>query len=149
MKKEKGMSLIVLILLIVLVGIIIITGMQYLKKYAENQEKADIKATMLSIQGIITNVKNKNKVDEENNLLEGTKIEIEDNQTQYQINDDLKNILLELEEPELYVLNFEELQTHGINNIKITETEFYIIDYKTNEVYYSLGIDGKYKLSEM
>lgn len=149
MKQEKGITMIALILLVVIVGVVVFVGIQYFQKYAKNQEKEDIKATMLSIQGIVTNVKNKNKVDEENNLLEGTKIELENNQTQYKINDELKNILSGIEEPELYVLNQEELQAHGIKNVEITENKFYIIDYNTSEIYYSLGIEGKYKLSEM
>jgi len=54
-----------------------------------------------------------------------------------------------MEGAELYVLNQEELQAHGIKNVEITENKFYIIDYNSSEVYYSLGIEGKYKLSEI
>lgn len=149
MKKDKGIALIVLIIIIVIIGIIIWTGIQYAKRYIKNQEIEDIKEKMLAIQSIITNINNKHIVDEENNLLIGTKIELDNNSSEYSISVELKKVLLSMEEANLYILNQEELENHGIKDIHISNTEFYIVDYNSGEVFYSLGINGKYKLSEM
>ena len=149
MKKENGITLVALIILIIAVGIVIYTGLQYARKYIDNQEIEDIKANMLTIQGVITNINNKHTVDEENNILEGTKLELENNTTGYKITEEFKNVLSNIENAELYILNQEELKNHGINDVNINNKEFYVVDYNSGEVFYSLRINGKYKLSEM
>ena len=104
---------------------------------------------MLAIQSVITNIKNKNTVDKENNSLVGTKLDLENNETEYQITEKLKNELSTEGSTELYILNKEELNNLGVKNVEINNTEFYIVDYNSEEIYYSLGINGKYKLSDM
>lgn len=149
MRKEKGITLIALIIMIVVIGVVLFTGFKYAKEYFIKQEKEDIKAEMLAIQGIVTGIKNKHIVDEENNKLVGTKIDLDNNTTEYKITDNLKNELKKQEDAELYILNNEELKKQSIDNTNINETEFYVVDYNSEEVFYSLGIDGKYKLSEL
>jgi len=149
MKEEKGITLVTLVVIVVAVGIVIYTGLQYAQKYMNNQEIEDIKANMLAIQGVITNIKNKHTVDEENNILEGVKLDIENNKTEYKITEELKKALSSIENAELYILNGEELKKHGIKDVTISNTEFYVVNYNSGEVFYSLGINGKYKLSEI
>ena len=149
MKEEKGIALITLIIILVVLGLIIFTGLKYAENYMKKQEIEDIKANMLAIQSVITHINNKKTVDEENNALVGTKLDLESNQTEYVITEELKKSLLEKEETELYILNEEELKNNGIKNVKVNETEFYIVDYNSGEVFYSLGVEGKYKLSEI
>lgn len=149
MKEEKGIALITLIIILVVLGLIIFTGLKYAENYMKKQEIEDIKANMLAIQSVITHINNKKTVDKENNALVGTKLDLESNQTTYIINEELKTTLLEKEETELYILNEEELKNNGIKNVKVNETEFYIVDYNSGEVFYSLGVEGKYKLSEI
>lgn len=148
MKSQRGIALVALILVIIVIGIVVFTGFKYANNYIENEEKEDIKTTMLTIQGKITNIQNKHIVDESNSL-KGTKIDLENNQTEYNINEELKKSLLTIENPELYILNEDELNELGVKDIVINDTEFYVVEYNTKEVFYSLGVNGKYKLSEM
>ncbi len=148
MKSQKGIALVALVLVIVVIGIVVFIGFKYANNYIKNEEKEDIKSTMLTIQGKITNIQNKHIVDESNSL-RGTKIDLENNQTEYNINEELKKSLLTIENPELYILNEDELNELGVKNIVINDTEFYVVEYNTKEVFYSLGVNGKYKLSEM
>ena len=74
---------------------------------------------------------------------------MENKQTEYNINEELKKSLLTIENPELYILNEDELNELGVKDIVINDTEFYVVEYNTKEVFYSLGVNGKYKLSEM
>ena len=149
MRENKGIALIVLLIILVAVGIVLFSGIQYTKEYFNKQKEEDIKATMFSIQRVITNIKNKHTVDEENNLLVGTKIDLDNNETEYIISDELKQNLQTLEAPDLYILNQEDLNNNGVKDVNVNNEEFYIIDYNSTEVFYSLGIEGKYKLSEM
>ena len=148
MKSQRGIALVALILVIIVIGIVVFIGFKYANNYIENEEKEDIKTTMLTIQGKITNIQNKHIVDESNSL-KGTKIDLEYNQTEYNINEELKKSLLTIENPELYILNEDELNELGVKDIVINDTEFYVVEYNTKEVFYSLGVNGKYKLSEM
>lgn len=149
MKNEKGIALIGLVIVVLLTAVALFAGTNYLKEYVSNQKKEDIKANMLAIQTVITNVKNKHTVDETNNILVGTKLDLENNETEYTISDEFKNVLLSLENAELYILNTEELKNLGVKNIEINNTAFYVVDYNSEEILYSLGVNGVYKLSEM
>lgn len=149
MKNEKGIALIGLVIVVLLTAVVLFAGTNYLKEYVNNQKNEDIKANMLAIQTVITNVKNKHTVDETNNILVGTKLDLENNETEYTISDEFKNVLLSLENAELYILNTEELNNLGVKNIEINNTAFYVVDYNSEEILYSLGVNGVYKLSEM
>ena len=63
--------------------------------------------------------------------------------------EELKNALLSIENSNLYILSQEELNNEGIKDVSINNNEFYVVDYNSGEVFYSLGINGKYKLSEI
>lgn len=149
MKNEKGIALIGLVIVVLLTAVALFAGTNYLKEYVNNQKNEDIKANMLAIQTVITNLKNKHTVDETNNILVGTKLDLENNETGYTISDEFKNVLLSLENAELYILNTEELNNLGVKNIEVNNTAFYVVDYNSEEILYSLGVNGVYKLSEM
>lgn len=149
MKNEKGIALIGLVIVVLLTAVVLFAGTNYLKEYVSNQKNEDIKANMLAIQTVITNVKNKHTVDKTNNILVGTKLDLENNETEYTISDEFKNVLLSLENAELYILNTEELNNLGVKNIEVNNTAFYVVDYNSEEILYSLGVNGVYKLSEM
>ena len=149
MRNSKGVTLIVMVLAIVIIAIIIFVGLQHANNYIAQQRIEDIKAAMLSIQGVVTNINNKHTVDEQTNALIGSKLDLENNTTGYNITEELKNSLLSVENTNLYILSQEELNNHGIKDITINNNEFYVVDYNSGEIFYSLGINGKYKLSEM
>lgn len=149
MKQEKGIALIVLVIIIVVLGLIIFSGLEYAKKYADNQKVEDIKSNMLAIQSVITHINNKHIVDEANNPFIGAKLDLENNTVEYEITEELKNALLSIENANLYILSQEELNNKGAKEVTVNNKEFYVVDYNSGEVFYSLGINGKYKLSEI
>ena len=59
MKKQEGLTLIALVIIIVITGVIIFVGLRYANDYVNNQEIEDTKATMLAIQGVVTHINNK------------------------------------------------------------------------------------------
>lgn len=149
MKSEKGIALIGLVILVMLTAVVLFAGTKYIKEYANNQKNEDIKANMLAIQTVITNVKNKHTVDETNNILIGVKLDLDNNETEYVISEDFKNTLSTIENANFYILNSDELNNLGVKNIEINNKAFYVVDYNSEEVLYSLGVNGIYKLSEM
>ena len=184
MKKEKGLSMIALIFIVIIVGFILFKGITFIKNYITEEKKDDIKTTMLLIQGKITEIANKHEVDSETNILVGLKLELteeneeevieedseeeeseenseeekaeeseeqelKEDKIEYEISEELRNILLNIENAELYILRQEDLENMAIKNAKSDSKEFYIVDYTSRDVIYSLGIEGKYKLSDI
>lgn len=149
MKEEKGITLVALVIIIIALGLIIFSGLKYAQKYMENQETEDIEANMLAIQSVITHINNKHTVDEENNPYVGVKLDLENNTTAYKITEELKKVLSSIEDANLYILTEEELKSNGIKDVTVDNKEFYVVDYNSGEVFYSLGINGKYKLSDI
>ena len=123
MKQSKGIALIGLILVVVIILIVVLWGLKYAKGYLNNQQKEDTKATMLAIQTVITNVKNKHIVDEKENSLIGVKLDLENNETEYKITEDLKNVLSTMGNAELYILNKEESPWLTLNSGKDSKDE--------------------------
>ena len=147
MKSEKGIALILLIFIVVILAIITVIGVQYIMEKAEEEKIDDIRSHMLSIQALTKKVKNKHIINEEENALLGIKLDLENNETGYKVSEELKNELLQIEEAELYILTQEDINNNGLKQITVNNTEFYIVDYNTEEIYYSLGINGKHALS--
>lgn len=149
MKQERGIALVALVIFTVVIGVVVFAGLQYARNYISVEKNVDIKSTMLTIQGMITNVRNKHIVDEENNALLGTKLDLENNETDFILSEGLKNEIQSLEGAELYILSKDDLENMGIKNVDISSNKFFIVDYNSEEVFYSLGVEGKYKLSEI
>ena len=149
MKKENGLSMIALILIVVIISVAITIGVKHIKVYIAKEKDEDIKTNMLLIQGKITEIANKHVIDEAENGLIGIKLNLESEENEYNISDELKEILINLEGADLYILTKEDLENLSIKDIEVNKDEFYIVDYNSEEVYYSLGINGQYKLTAL
>ena len=149
MKQEKGLSLIALIIIVVIVAVIVAIGIKNAKGYIEKEKNEDIKTTMLQIQAKITEIDNKHTVDEAANNLVGEELNLGDTEIEYNISNELRVVLEHLDKPELYILTQENIDNMSIKNVKVDKDTFYIVDYNTDDVFYSLGINGVYSLLEM
>ncbi len=103
MNKNSGVAIITLVIILVIIGFFTTIGIKYTKEYFDKQKDEDIKALMFSIQRVITNIKNRHTIDEENPLI-GIELNIENNETEYILTDKLKEQLLTLEDPVLYIV---------------------------------------------
>jgi hypothetical protein len=53
------------------------------------------------------------------------------------------------EEALYYIWTQEDLNNMGLENITINEIEFYIIDYRTQRIFHSVGYNGIFELSKL
>lgn len=151
--KKKIITLIILIVAVIALVLIIKgltnTGMSILSK-ADIQ---DINTEMLVIQAKAKVIAEQAIVDDDDDLLRGTKITDTDYETIEKIKEE--GIISEDEEnyDSYYVWNQELLNELNIN-VKLPENHYYIVNYETNEVISTKGYkvikDDKvyYKLSE-
>ena len=154
MKTRKGLlkaylKIIILILLIIatIYGIYKVASNSYSKGEFET-----IKTDLLLIQAQAEVIAQKVEIKEKDAKYIGTQVKekSEDEKIQNLINK--KVIDLESKDSNLYCLNNEDLKQLGLEDIQTKD--YYIVDYKKNDVIYVDGIqnqDGNivYKLSEM
>lgn len=144
--NQKGITLVALILTVVIMGILLTVSIKVGTDAIDKSIEEDIKSNMLLIQGKSKIIKDKHTYDAENSSLVGLPL---NEATEYTISDELQNKINSNDNAQAYIFSQDDLKNNGLGNIEISSTEFYVVDYDTCEVYYSLGIDGKYALSEM
>lgn len=168
MKKQSGMSLIMLLLLILVIIIIAVISISLLKNKLDEEKFENLKTDMLSIQGKVKvigqeMIKSKEKdvekakaisVDNQNvSMLKGKKVS--ENMEDEEIKKLIENKIINEQDENFdkyYILEREHLDEIGLNEIIIKEGKI-IVNYNTDEIIYSKGIelDKKvyYKLSEI
>lgn len=152
MKKDNGLGMVLMIIIICLIIGIIGWGIWLYINMKGNLKENSIKSDMLLIQGACkvcyeTNVMNKTE-----DKLIGTKMsEIENNEEiTKSIIDDFKamNIVKEKDYDKYYVLTNEDLK-----NLKLEVTNhegsYYIIGYEKDDVIITMGYKGKFRLAEL
>ena len=153
MKNEKGMSHIMLIILLVIIAFVIFAVIHIAKAEIQKSNIENLETDMLQIQGKTKIIAEEDNMDKDNNKLKGRKVE--DYKEIQKIKELIENkVIAEDEEnfSKYYIfdkLDLEEIKLENTNSDK----GFYIVNYTTHEVIYSEGltIDGKtyYKLSEL
>lgn len=134
-KSSKGITLIALVITIIIMLILAAITLNYGTGEVEKAKLEDLKITMLLIQGRAKIVIDKEQFKEEYNN-EGM-IKVSD-ATEY----DMSN-LQNLDTTNLYIWEQEAMDNNDID-VEITTEDFFVIDYQTGEVYYSLGYnDGE------
>lgn len=148
MKKEKGITLVSLIIAIVVMLILAVVSVHYGTQLIDQSKKEDIKTSMLLIKSKTKIIKEKKDFGDVEEL---TGISLDSN-SEYTVSEELQNKLNAVENSSLYILNSEHLSSMGITE-ETTAEEFFIVDYNNNEIYYSLGYkegdNTLYSLSEL
>lgn len=143
MKDEKAITLVALIITVIIMLILATMVVNYSIEAINKAKLEDIKINMLLLQGKSKTIKEKFEFKEIETLV-GLKVEIENlSNISYQIQVELLNILTNNTEGNYYIWEQQDLEANGLNSIKITQEDFYIVDYTTGEIYYSLGYKHK------
>lgn len=154
MKTRKNLILtyikIILVILIIIAGIYF--GIKVLSKGYNNEEYETVKTNMLLIQGKTEIIAQKVEIKEEGAEYIGTEIKKKQDDAKIQnlINNNVIN--LESEDNNYYCIDNANLEELGLDEIKADD--YYIVDYKQNDVIYVDGIQDEagnmvYKLSDM
>lgn len=153
MKSEKAMSYKMLIICVLIISVLIITAGYFINNKVESEKITTYQTDMLLIQGKVKVLSQESTMQKNDEILKGEKLENKlDEEFVKRL---LENQIINQGEENFnkyYVWNKETLKEVGLENIKLTDG-FYIVNYETDEVIYSEGIqvDDKtcYKLSEI
>lgn len=148
-KQDKGITLIALVITIIVMLILASVTIEIGTGQVERAKLEDIKTTMLLIKGRAQIVADKESFGETYDNTGMLKLE---NATNYNTSK-LQSIFNNLEDTsKLYIWEQEAMDNNSID-VEITNTEFFVIDYSTGEVYYSIGFTYQgntyYSLTEM
>lgn len=136
-EKERGITIISLIITIILMLILASVSIRFGKNEINKAKLEDIKTTMLLIKGKATIVIDKEEFGESYDNTGMIKLSEASNYDTSK----LQEIFGELSDTSnLYIWEQPAMNNNGID-VTITNTDFFVIDYSTKEIYYSLGFE--------
>lgn len=135
LRQTNGITIIALIITIIVMLILVTVGIEYGTQEVEKAKLEDLKTTMLLIKGRAQIVADKEDFGESYDNTGMVKLLDASN---YDLSS-LQPTLDELEDTSnLYIWEQTAMDNNNID-VEITNTDFFVIDYSTGEVYYSLG----------
>ena len=139
MKSENGLSFIGTIILVIIIAVITFGVVYFVRIQADKEKAEDIKTNMLLVQAKVKKISGDYILEEKDEVLVGTKLS--EMQEEQQIKDFLSKELFDADEKDkkYYVLNQQNLNDMGLNNVVLEENAYYIVDYTSSEVYYTNG----------
>lgn len=157
MRKDKGITIIALVITVIIMLILVAVTTKIGTGEIEKAKLEDLKATMLLIKGRAQIAIDKENFGEDYNK-EGM-VKLTDEATlpeDITNNYDLTNLQTTFnnleDKTKLYIWEQTAMDNNNID-VTITNTEFYVIDYNTREVYYSQGYKSEettyYSLTDM
>ena len=133
--SNKGITIISLIITIIIMLILATVVIQFGTKEIEKAKLDDLKETMLLIKVRAKIVIDKEEFGESYNNAGMVKVS---ETTNYDLSS-LQSVLNTIEDiSNLYIWEQTAMDNYNID-VEITSTEFFVIDYSTGEIYYSLG----------
>lgn len=148
-KNSKGITIVALIITIIVMMILASVTIEFGSTQVEKTRLEDIKTTMLLIKGRAQIAADKESFGESYDntgmikLSEATGYDTSKLQSEFDKLEDTSN---------LYIWEQTAMDNNNIQ-VTITNTDFFVIDYLTGEVYYSLGFiyedNTYYSLTEM
>lgn len=149
---QKGITLIALVITIILMMILIGIGIEYGGDAINKAKLEDRKTDMISIKTRAKIIAEQYNFQDRENLV-GTKY-TEDTDFDKQIVDNAFSEFTEEEMDNLYIWTQEDLNNEGLNTIEVFSDSYYIVYYNLEdanscEVYFSMGVDGNYSLTEL
>lgn len=138
--------------IILLIAVIAIGIVYYLKNRYYEEKFETIKTNMLLIEGKTKIIAEKVRIAEKDANYVGTEIEKETENEKIKDLQEKGVIDLNTEDVKYYILEQSHIEELGLPNLTLDE-EFYIVEYSSNEIIYSEGVEDMngnrlYKLSE-
>ena len=151
-RKSVVLTYVKIFIVLVIIAAIIYAAVQFFGTKYNEEEFETLKTDMLLIQGKIEVVSQKVDIEEEDAEYIGTSIKEnkEDEKIQNLINNNIIDI--DSKKSKYYCINNDNLNELGLENVRVDD--YYIVDYKKNDVIYIDGIENKdgniiYRLSDM
>lgn len=137
--SQRGITIIALIITIILMLILVTVTVQYSREAVDKTKLENIEIEMLLLQGKAKTIYEKYSFKEIETLVGKKYLPTETENISYIIKDEIKQILDSNLDAEYYIWEQQDFIDNGLTQIEVDESKFYIVDYISGEVYYSLG----------
>lgn len=153
-KKEEGLTYIAMIFIIIFIALIVFGAIYFVRMQISKEALETLKTNLLLIQGKTELVSQHVDMKEKDAKLTGTKLT--DMKEDEVIKAFLEKQIIDSEskDSDFYVLTQQDLKDLELENIKVEDGMYYIVDYKNNNIITTKGytaIDGQiyYKLTDI
>lgn len=156
MKVKLVLRIIIWLIIIGIIGGGIYLIVNKFNNIKSREEDNDIKSNMLQIQAKAKVIKENNDKENSNkNDSEKTENFVGTKLSDFNQDDEIikkfkeLNLINEEDYDKNFVLNNDDIEKMNLQDVKNEQDSYYIVNYETEEVYITKGLDGKYKLSDM
>lgn len=147
-KQNRGITLVALIATVVIMIILATVTVNIGTKEIERAKLEDLKTTMLLIKGRAQIVADKEEFGEDYDSTGMLKL----SETTGYNTSKIQSIFNNIDTSNLYIWEQTAMDNNSID-VEITKDDFFVVDYETGEVYYSLGFTYEdntyYSLTEL
>lgn len=140
MKRDNGMSHIMLIIWILIILAIVALAISFITKDINNRKIENLTTDMLLVQGKVKVIAQGNEMNKEEDTLKGKKVS--ENLENQKVRNLIENKVISEDEENFdkyYIIDSETL--NELNLQDNLDGEYYIVNYKTYEIIYSKGIE--------
>ncbi len=143
MKSEKGLSFLGTAILVVVIALIAFVAVYFTRMQVEKEKSEDIKTNMLLVKAKVKTISGQYTLDKKEENLVGTKLS--DMKENPGIKEFLEKDLFNPDEKgkKYYVLNQQNLNDLDLAKVVLEENAYYIVEYISSEVYYTLGYNDE------
>ena len=151
-RKSVVLTYVKILIVLAVIATLIYFAVQFLGTKYNEAEFETVKTDMLLIQGKIEVISQKVDIEEKDAKYIGTAIKENENDEKIQNLINNKIIDIDSKKSNYYCIDNENLNELGLEDVRIDD--YYIVDYKKNDVIYVNGIQNEsgdivYKLSDM
>ncbi len=144
MKSQKGLTLAGTIFFVLIIAFIVFGVVYYVRMQTTKEELEDIKTDLLLVQAKVKKISSDYILEKKDEVLIGTKLtDIKDDPV---IQEFLNKNSIDIEEKDkkYYAINQQNLDKMGLQQVKLEENAYYVVEYTDGAVYYTKG----YELAE-
>lgn len=154
LKKEEGLTYIAMIFIIIFIALIVFGAIYFVRMQISKEALVTLKTNLLLIQGKTDLVSQHVEMKEKDAKLAGTKLADMKEDEVIKVFLEKQIIDSESKDSDFYVLTQQDLNDLELENIKVEDGMYYIVDYKNNDIITTKGytaIDGQtyYKLTDI
>lgn len=139
MKSEKGLTFLSTAILVVVIALMAFVVVYYGRMQVSKEKTVDIKTDILRVKAKVQSISTEYTLKKKDEVLVGTKLS--DMKEDQAVKEFLERELFDADKKgkKYYVLNQENLNDLGLNNVVLENDSYYIVEYTAGDVYYTKG----------
>lgn len=141
MKSQKGLTLAGTIFFVLIIAFIVFGVVYYVRMQTTKEELEDMKTDLLLVQAKVKKISSDYILEKKDEILIGTKLADLKDEPAIQEFLNQNSIDTEEEDKRYYAINQQNLNEMGLQQVKLEENAYYVVEYTDGAVYYTKGYE--------